>query len=78
MWSFLTWLEVEVCDWSPDDALMLTCGGRLDHLVYVWDTAVGSNVARLAAHEGSVTAVAWSPTGAQFLSASVDQVYVGG
>lgn len=65
--------EVELCDWSPNDALLLTCGGRLDKRVHLWDTQSGVALQRLGGHDQAVTAVAWAPDGKLFLSASVDQ-----
>lgn len=68
--------EVEFCDWSPDDSLLLTCGARLDKTVIVWSTATGEMVRRLLHHDNTISAVAWTPDGAHFLSASVDQKLV--
>lgn len=68
--------EVEYCDWSPDDARLLTCGARLDKTIIVWCTATGEQLRRLVHHEHSVTCLAWLPSGDHFLSASVDQKLV--
>jgi len=53
--------------WSPDGVHL--AGGGDDGHVYVWDTATGRLVQRLAGHHGAINSVAWSPHRAQLASA---------
>jgi WD40 repeat protein len=66
--------EVDACDWSPDDARLITCGGRSDKFVRIWDTASGALLHAVCAHDAALSGVSWGLNGTVFLTASVDQV----
>jgi WD40 repeat protein len=60
--------------WSPDGTRLV--GGGDDGHVYVWDAADGTQLERLAGHQGGITSVAWSPDGSRLASAGSGEVLV--
>ena len=56
--------------WSPDGALIATCGG--DGLVKTWESSSGTEVQACTGHRGNVTSVAWGPQGKQLISGGFD------
>src|SRR6266567_2732338 len=57
--------------WSPDGTRLV--GGGDDGYVYVWDAADGTQLERLAGHQGGVTSVAWSRDGTRLASGGSGQ-----
>ncbi len=57
--------------WSPDGTRLV--GGGDDGHVYVWDAVDGTQLERLAGHQGGVTSVAWSPDGSRVASGASGQ-----
>ncbi len=56
---------------SPDGTRLV--GGGDDGHVYVWDAADGTQLERMAGHQGGVTSVAWSPDGSRLASGGSGQ-----
>jgi WD40 repeat protein len=47
--------------------------GHFDHTIRIWNSADGTNIRTLSAHQSSVTSVSFSHSGAILISASIDQ-----
>lgn len=64
--------QLRVIEFTPDSTVAVTNSGN-DHDILLWDCKTGDlREARLAAHEGAITALAVSPLGTMVASASED------
>jgi WD40 repeat protein len=67
---------VDALAFSPDGRLLASGASSSqsgDHVVRVWDTQAGEEIAALEGHEGGITAVAFAPNPNHIISASADQ-----
>jgi WD40 repeat protein len=64
---------VQYVAWSPDDSLLLTCGGDDDASVRLWSIPSGVCSLVIDRHSQGVTSCAWFPDGSSFFTASTDK-----
>ena len=66
---------VAALSFDPQSTRIATAHGSLDseeNVVWIWDIATGTALAKLAGHKGVLTDVSFSPDGGSILSASFD------
>jgi dipeptidyl aminopeptidase/acylaminoacyl peptidase len=57
--------------WRPDGARF--AGANFDHILSIWDTITGENIANLRGHTNNILSVDWHPTDDFVVSSSLDQ-----